>query len=135
MSAAEREVRFHTQPLPPTLGDETLLQQVLINLLSNAIKFTAQESPAEIEIGATEGSESHTYWVRDNGIGFDMDHADKLFDVFQRLHGPTEYEGTGVGLALVRRIIRGHGGEVWAEGQPGRGATFHFSLPAQGEGG
>jgi signal transduction histidine kinase len=120
-------------PLPPAEGDPVLLYQVLVNLLSNAIKYSGRAHTPVIEIGASEnagekGGET-IYFVKDNGVGFNMDYAHKLFGVFQRLHGNDEFEGTGVGLAIVQRIVAKHGGRVWAEGRPGEGATFYFSLP------
>jgi PAS domain S-box-containing protein len=115
--------------LPQAVADRGLLRQVWANLLSNAVKYSRRSDPARIEIGgAVEGDALH-YWVRDNGAGFDMAYADKLFQVFERLHRDPGYEGTGVGLAIVARIVQRHGGRVWAEGAPDRGATFHFSLP------
>jgi signal transduction histidine kinase len=116
--------------LPTANGDPSLLRQVLTNLLSNAVKFTRDKSDAWISVGATAGKEFNTYYVQDNGAGFDMNYADKLFDVFQRLHRLDEFEGTGIGLAIVRQIIQKHGGRTWAEGKPGEGATFYFTLPA-----
>ena len=116
-------------PLPPACGDGALMRQVFVNLLSNAIKFTRHRKDAVIEIGAQSGSEHHTYYVRDNGVGFDPKYANKLFGVFQRLHRDDEFEGTGVGLALVQRIIHRHGGRIWAEAKLNAGATFYFTLP------
>jgi light-regulated signal transduction histidine kinase (bacteriophytochrome) len=115
--------------LPPALGDRSLLAQVWINLLSNAFKFSAKKDNPTIEVNATSGDVEHTYFVRDNGAGFDARYASKLFGVFQRLHDASEFPGTGVGLALVHRIVTRHGGRVWAEGRPGEGATFYFTLP------
>jgi light-regulated signal transduction histidine kinase (bacteriophytochrome) len=120
-------------PLPPASGDEALMRQVFVNLLSNAIKFSRHRKLAVIEIGARSDVEYHTYYVRDNGVGFDPKYADKLFGVFQRLHRDDEFEGTGVGLALVQRIIHRHGGDVWAESKLNEGATFYFTLPKQSE--
>ncbi len=116
-------------PLPPASGDEALIRQVFVNLLSNAIKFTRHRKVAVIEIGAQIDVEHHTYHVRDNGVGFDPKYSDKLFGVFQRLHRDDEFEGTGVGLALVQRIIHRHGGRIWAESKLNEGATFYFTLP------
>jgi PAS domain S-box-containing protein len=117
-------------PLPPASGDAALLRNVLINLIGNAFKFSANRAHPKVEIGAqTEGNEV-VYYVKDNGVGFDMQYAGKLFGVFQRLHRPDEFEGTGVGLALAQRIIERHGGRIWAEGKVNEGATFFFTLPA-----
>ncbi len=115
--------------LPPAHGDPTLLQQVWQNLIANAIKFTAGVTERSIVIGCESRNEGPVYFVRDNGTGFDMAHADKLFALFQRLHGADEYPGLGVGLATAKRAIDRHGGEIWAESSPGKGATFLFRLP------
>jgi two-component system sensor kinase len=123
-----RTIEFTVEPLPNCRGDANLMQQVFVNLLSNAVKFTRHRSPARIEVGGTEKAGERTYFVRDNGAGFDMRYVGKLFGVFQRLHGPEEFAGTGVGLAIVKRIIERHGGRIWAEGEPGKGATFWFTL-------
>jgi len=117
-------------PLPPTSGDAALLRNVLINLIGNAFKFSAKRAHPKVEIGAQQDAADVTYYVKDNGVGFDMQYAGKLFGVFQRLHRPDEFEGTGVGLALAQRIIERHGGRIWAEGKVGEGATFFFTLPA-----
>ena len=112
-------------------GDSTLIGAAIDNLLSNAWKFTRDQPNARIEFGALqagERGEQHAYFVRDNGAGFDMAFASKLFGVFQRLHKPSEFEGTGVGLATVQRIVQRHGGRVWAEGKVGEGACFHFTF-------
>ncbi len=127
----EREVSIGS--LPPARGDLTLIRQVWVNLLSNALKFSGSREVGRIEVdGRTEGEES-VYSVKDNGAGFDMAHAGKLFTVFDRLHGREEYEGTGIGLSIVKRIVDRHGGRVWAEGKVGEGATFWFTLPASEE--
>lgn len=102
---------------------------VLHNLLSNAIKYSRDRAPARIEVGAVQHERETEVYVRDNGVGFDMTYANKLFGVFQRLHRMEDFEGTGIGLASVRRIIERHDGRVWADGQPGQGASFHFVLP------
>ena len=125
-----RNIVWKKPPLPPLQADASLLSQVFVNLLSNALKYSRRRDPAEIEIGWREDSPGETtIFVRDNGTGFDMDHAGKLFGVFQRLHRQEEFEGTGVGLANVRRIIERHGGRTWAEAREGEGATFYFTLP------
>lgn len=117
------------QPLPVMIADAALLHLALRNLVSNAIKYTRDSAPAIIEIGTWEDEDNVVLFIRDNGVGFDMRYADKLFGVFQRLHRMEEFEGTGIGLASVRRIIERHDGKVWGESQPGQGATFSFSLP------
>jgi PAS domain S-box-containing protein len=127
-------VTFRLAPLEDATGDPALLQQVWTNLLSNALKFSAGRDPAVIEVGGQREGAEVVYWVRDNGVGFDDRYAHKLFGVFQRLHGAGEFPGTGVGLAIVKRIVNRHGGRVWAESRLGEGATFSFSLPdAHGE--
>ena len=125
----ERRVLIELQALPPAFGDRNMIRQVFYNLISNAFKFTRPKLNASIEIGFQDGGNQHTYYVRDNGVGFDMQYSPKLFGVFQRLHNVDDFEGAGVGLALVQRIILRHGGKVWAEGKVGQGATFYFSLP------
>jgi signal transduction histidine kinase len=117
--------------LPAATADASLLEQVWSNLLSNAIKFSSKKDKPVVEVGAISEESENIYFVRDNGAGFDPRYTSKLFGVFQRLHGEAEFPGTGVGLALVHRIISRHGGRVWADGQPGDGATFHFSLPKE----
>ena len=118
-------------PLPPTRGDRTLLRQVLANVIGNAFKFTRGRPHPQIEIGARREGQAVVYFVRDNGVGFDMRYADKLFGVFQRLHRADEFEGTGVGLALTQRIVQRHGGRIWADGKVDGGATFFFTLPGE----
>lgn len=113
---------------PPAMADRAMLRQVFVNLLSNAIKFSSQNSEIHVEVGGSRGDGENVYWVRDHGVGFDMKYAGKLFGVFQRLHAAHEFEGTGVGLAIVRRVIERHGGRIWAEAEEGRGACFSFTL-------
>jgi len=117
-------------PLPSASGDAALLRNVLINLIGNAFKFSANRAHPKVEIGAEQNGSEVAYYVKDNGVGFDMQYADKLFGVFHRLHRPDEFEGTGVGLALAQRIIQRHGGRIWAEGKVNEGATFRFTLMA-----
>ena len=124
-----RSVQLQVAELPDCVADGSLLQQVLTNLLSNALKFTASRSHAHIEIGTSREAAEQVYFVKDNGVGFDMKYADRLFGVFQRLHSQSEFEGTGIGLSIVHRIVRRHGGRTWAESTPQEGATFYFSLP------
>jgi light-regulated signal transduction histidine kinase (bacteriophytochrome) len=118
--------------LPTWNGDPILLKQLFLNLLSNALKYTRKRDGARIEIGAERRGAEQVVFVRDNGAGFDMAHAEKLFVVFQRLHAEEEYSGTGIGLAIVRRVAERHGARVWAEATPGRGATFYVAFPAAG---
>ncbi len=128
--AAGRQIRFVVHAVPPALGDKAMIHQVLMNLLSNAIKFTRPRAEAVIEFGYVRPEKGPgAYYVQDNGVGFDMQYAGKLFGVFQRLHAVTEFEGTGVGLAIVSRIVMRHGGRVWAQGAVDQGATFYFTLP------
>jgi light-regulated signal transduction histidine kinase (bacteriophytochrome) len=127
--AQGRDITWKVGDLPHVRGDRALLRIVLVNLLSNSVKFTSKRDAAIIEIGASRGENGEAVvCVRDNGAGFDMRYADKLFGVFQRLHREDEFEGTGVGLATVRRIVHRHGGRVWAQGETGRGAAFYVAL-------
>ncbi len=125
-----RSLHLTVHNLDGAYGDRALIKQVYVNLLENAVKFTRDRADARIEAGCYSDRNEIVYYVRDNGIGFDMSYHDKLFDVFQRLHHAEEYEGTGVGLAIVQRIVHRHGGRVWAEGKEGEGASFFFALPA-----
>jgi light-regulated signal transduction histidine kinase (bacteriophytochrome) len=127
-AAPERAAEVEIEPGLETRGDPTLLRLVLENLLANAWKYTARCKKAHIVFGCTQHEGRRAYVVRDNGAGFDMRSADRLFGLFQRLHSANDFPGTGVGLASVKRIIQRHGGEVWADAEPGRGAAFHFTL-------
>ncbi len=124
----DRKLDVTVGELPPTMGDRALLRQVLTNLIGNAFKFTRQRPDAQVEIGWRDDNGECVYYVKDNGAGFDMRYASKLFGVFQRLHPAADFEGTGVGLALVQRIIHRHGGRIWGEGRVNEGATFSFTL-------
>jgi light-regulated signal transduction histidine kinase (bacteriophytochrome) len=124
-----RNIEWNLGTLPHAYGDPSLLQMVWTNLLSNAVKFTGTREKAIININATEDNDTFIFSIADNGVGFDMQYADKLFGVFQRLHSFDEFEGTGIGLANVRRIIMKHGGRTWAEAEIEKGATFYFTLP------
>jgi light-regulated signal transduction histidine kinase (bacteriophytochrome) len=116
-------------PLPPTRGDALLLRQVWINLLDNAVKYSSRTAAPRIQVRGEESGTETVFHVTDNGAGFDMRYYDKLFQVFQRLHSENDFPGTGVGLAIVQRIVARHGGRVWASSQPGQGAVFSFALP------
>ena len=126
-------VTVELKPIPRAFGDLAMLRQVWFNLVSNAVKFSGKKANPRIEIGGTSSVDSNTFYVKDNGAGYDPRFAQKLFGVFQRLHSEQEFEGTGVGLAIVQRTIHRHGGSVWAEGKVGEGATFYFTLPRQRE--
>jgi hypothetical protein len=129
MALQGRNIEWNISALPPAAGDPALLKQVFANLLGNAVKYTRPRDPARIEIGAAEDDGGQmTLFVRDNGVGFDMKFVDKLFGVFQRLHMAEEFEGTGIGLANVRRIVTRHGGRIWAQAAVNEGATFSFTL-------
>jgi signal transduction histidine kinase len=127
MQAGERRVHVSVGDLPSVLGDPSLLKQVFVNLIDNAFKYTRQRAEAVIEIGSRENGGERVFFVRDNGAGFDMQYASNLFGVFQRLHRAEDFEGTGVGLAIVQRIVQRHGGRVWADAAVDRGATFYFT--------
>ncbi len=128
-SLEERRIEWAIAPLPVVVGDTSMLRLAWQNLIDNAIKYTAGRDPARIEIGFRDAGDEREFWIRDDGVGFDMKYVDKLFGVFQRLHKASEFQGTGIGLASVRRIVARHGGRTWAEAEPGKGATIHFTLP------
>jgi light-regulated signal transduction histidine kinase (bacteriophytochrome) len=121
--------QFEIGHIPPARGDRAMMRQMFVNLISNAIKFSRTNESPTIKVGSSIKRDETIYYVKDNGVGFDMQYAAKLFGVFQRLHSVTEFEGTGIGLAIVQRIVNRHGGRVWAEGKVDAGATFYFSLP------
>jgi signal transduction histidine kinase len=129
LSQGDGRARLDLDPVPAAWGDPALVKQVWVNLFSNALKFTGKRERPMIEVRSRPDGEHNAYCVKDNGAGFDMQYYDKLFGVFQRLHSPEEYPGTGVGLAIVQRVVSRHGGRVWAEGEEGKGAAFHFTLP------
>ena len=138
VAAVREEIKSHGGPtyhaevvqrnLADAVADPSMLRQVWVNLISNAIKYSAKKEKPLIEIGMDKQDSKDVYFIRDNGAGFNMAHADKLFGVFSRLHNQSEFNGTGVGLALVSRIITKHGGKIWAEAEVGKGATFYFTL-------
>ena len=128
-SAIKDKVKINISKLPVVKGDKALLKQVAANLISNAVKFSSKVENPEINISAVTENSMAVFCIKDNGVGFDMNYSGKLFGVFQRLHKQNEYEGTGVGLAIVKRIINRHGGKVWAESELNNGSSFYFSLP------
>jgi two-component system sensor kinase len=127
--AGDRPLEITVGSLPPARGDRNMLRQAVTNLVDNAAKFTRKRAPGRIEVGHQDNGAEAVYYVKDNGAGFDPRYASKLFGVFQRLHRAEEFEGTGVGLAIVQRVVSRHGGRVWAEGKLDAGATFYFTLP------
>lgn len=128
-AAVKNNARIETAKLLPAKADYAMIVQVMVNLLSNALKYSAKVKKPVIKIDSKAGEKEITYSVHDNGVGFEMKYIHKLFEVFERLHAQDEYEGTGVGLAIVKRIVSKHGGRVWAESEPGKGASFYFTLP------
>jgi len=131
LQPAGSKLQVEIQHIPPCTADRAMVRQIWINLLSNAIKFSHIRALPRIQVGATAGEGETIYYVKDNGVGFDIQYADKMFGVFQRLHSVDEYEGTGIGLAIVKRVITRHGGRVWAEGKVNEGATIYFALPSR----
>ena len=129
----DRKIDLNIQDLPACEADPSLLKQIFVNLLSNSLKFTGLREEARIEIGSLSDNGELIYYVKDNGVGFDMRFAHKLFGVFQRLHRLDEYEGTGVGLAIVQRIVHRHGGRIWTEAELDKGATFYFTLNSRAQ--
>lgn len=129
----QRRVTLQLGDLPETMADASLLRQLFVNLLSNAFKFTRNTEQAVVEVGCAPRGEECVFFVRDNGAGFDMAHAERLFDAFQRLHRADQFEGSGVGLSIVQRIVQRHGGRIWAEAAPGQGASFFFTLARAAE--
>ncbi|HEU5077848.1 MAG TPA: ATP-binding protein [Opitutaceae bacterium] len=130
---AGRKIEWNIQTLPHVLGDRSLLRQVWVNLISNAAKYSRKSDPSRIEITVSNQDGENVFQVKDNGVGFDMKYVDRLFGVFSRLHSEADFEGTGVGLANVKRIVQRHGGRTWATSTPGQGAAFFFSLPSQSQ--
>jgi signal transduction histidine kinase len=128
----QRDISVQIDPLPRAVGDASLLTQVYVNLLSNAVKFTRPRQHPVIEVGSTVQADEKVYFVRDNGVGFDPAKADRLFDAFERLHSQESFEGSGVGLSIVQRIVQRHGGRIWAESAPDKGACFYFTLGSAG---
>lgn len=126
---SHRAIAVSVQPIKSSRGDRNLIKQVLVNLIANAFKYTSKNDRATVEIGSFTKDNQEVYFVKDNGVGFDMRYYEKLFGVFQRLHSNNEFEGTGVGLAIIHRIINKHSGKVWAEAKVNEGACFYFSLP------
>ena len=128
------KIKFQKQNLPSVFGDPTMIRQVMVNLIDNAVKYSSRHPQPVVEIGCHLKNGECVYYVKDNGAGFDMKYADKLFGVFQRLHTAEDFAGTGVGLAIVQRIIKRHHGRIWSEAKVNEGATFFFTLSKKGEG-
>jgi light-regulated signal transduction histidine kinase (bacteriophytochrome) len=133
-AVSDHQIEISIEELAPAWADQNLTQQILGNLIANAIKFTGHRDIAQIEIGCQTDGRMNTYTIKDNGVGFDMTHVEKVFGMFQRLHTEDEFEGVGIGLALTQRLVRRHGGTLWAESTVGEGTTLYFTLPSEGEG-
>ncbi|OPY71501.1 MAG: Phytochrome-like protein cph1 [Syntrophorhabdus sp. PtaU1.Bin002] len=129
-----RRLELLLKPIPAANGDRNMIRRVVLNLLGNSIKFSRVRAVARVEFGGWTEQDGTVFYVRDNGVGFPMEHKERLFEVFKRLHLSEEFEGTGIGLATVKRIVQRHGGQVWAEGKVNEGATFYFSLPYREDG-
>ena len=127
----EKPLALKMKDLQPACGDQALIGQVFANLLSNAIKFSANRKRIVVEVGSYQKEGGNVYYVKDKGVGFDMKYYDKLFGAFQRLHNASAFQGTGIGLSIAQRIVHLHGGQIWAEGEVGEGATFYFLLPRE----
>jgi light-regulated signal transduction histidine kinase (bacteriophytochrome) len=127
----EHNTQVTVKPLGTVLGDHAMLRQVMVNLLSNAVKYSSKNSSPKVEVSASQQKGFRVFQVKDNGVGFDMKQTERLFTVFHRLGTAEGFEGSGIGLAIVQNIINRHGGRVWAEAEPGKGATFFFSLPEE----
>jgi light-regulated signal transduction histidine kinase (bacteriophytochrome) len=129
----KQKFEFSVLDLPDAFGDGNIMRQVWINLISNAIKFSMKSKVRKIEIGSTNNKGKNIYYIKDRGVGFDAKYKHKLFGVFQRLHSAEEFEGIGVGLAITQRIVHRHGGEIWADGEIDKGATFYFTIERKSE--
>jgi light-regulated signal transduction histidine kinase (bacteriophytochrome) len=128
VNLTNREHQFVLKPLPEIVADKRMLEIVFTNLLSNAFKYTIDREVAYVEVGFTQQENKQVFYVKDNGVGFDMKYIDKVFGAFQRLHNDEKYGGSGIGLSIVQRIVNKHGGKIWAESEPGKGTTFYFYL-------
>jgi chemotaxis family two-component system sensor kinase Cph1 len=133
MTIEESNAEVTSDSLPTVMGDQTQLAQLFQNLISNAIKFQDEEKTPEVHVGAERQNGEWLFSVRDNGVGIDPQYAERIFVIFQRLHGRTEYSGTGIGLAVCKKIVERHGGKIWVESEPGKGSTFYFTLLASRE--
>jgi len=128
-----RDISFNILPLPEVRADSSMIRMVYVNLISNAIKYTSKKEHALIKAGFGEDKKEYILYIQDNGVGFEMEYVSRLFKVFRRLHSEKDYKGTGIGLAIVRQIVKRHGGKTWAEGEPDKGAIFYFTIPKNEE--